>query len=1150
MSDFIHLHNHSEFSLLDGLATTKGLAQKAKDLGMNAIALTDHGVMYGIHEFYVNCKKIGIKPILGVELYMARASRFDRDPEKDKIRYHILLLAKNYTGYQNLMKLVTIANLEGFYYKPRIDWESLITHKEGLIVTSACLNGEVAKNILTDNPDKAREVAQRYADVFGEDYYLEIQKHAGPGDEDFVKANNSIIDIARKLGISLVATNDIHYINRDDAEAQDALIAVGTKKLVSDSDRMTMLSSPTYYMRSVAEMKELFSDIPDALENTVKIAEKCNVEIKLGGRIMPHFPIPDNMTEGDYLRELTYKKAKFRFPDKFEEFRDRLDYELSIIIDKGFAAYFLIYEDFVNWSKEHRIRVGPGRGSAAGSLVSYVLNITTLDPIFHGLPFERFLNPARPTPPDIDMDFADDRRDKVIEYVRHKYGEDKVAQIITFGRMEARAAIRDIGRVLGLPYSEPDKLAKMIPVGLGIKETLETVKEFKQEYDSDPKYKKLIDLARKVEGNVRHASIHAAALVVAPKPFVEYAPLQKDEKNNKVVTQYDMRALDCNVSDDAIGLLKMDFLGLRNLSILQKAIELVKQQRNIDLDIDNLPLDDKKVYDLISNGETTGVFQMESGGMRRVAKNLKPSKYSDISALVALYRPGPMDLIDDFIKGKENPDMIHYPHDDLKSVLGETYGIAVYQEQCLQIANVMAGYSLGEADILRRAIGKKKIEIMKKEKQKFFEGTKKKGYTEKIADTVWGYIEKFAGYGFNKAHSASYAMIAYQTAWMKVHYPVEFMTAVLTAESSNTDKFPLFIDECKRLKIEILPPDINKSDINFTIEPKVGSLEGKAIRFGLSAIKNVGEAAIEAITGSRKNKEFISLLDFFSKVDNQKVNKRVIESLIQVGAFDRFGKRAALLSGFEQIRQKALAAIARKASGQISFFESFDGNEKKADGVDEDELPQTDEVEPKQRLMWEKQLLGFYLTDNPISKQMNLIKDLITYHLGELDPNIHIGQQVVLGGSIASMRKVFTKRTNSEMAFATLSDESGQLDMVIFPKVFEECKTILGEDRVVVCHGKLDFREDSLSFVANKIMEVDEKIHDFVAENQTVTIHIPRGTDKTILMQLSNLLKINPGGDNVILEIPNGGTIPKRITLPYKIKYDKELQKKVDKLLR
>jgi DNA polymerase III subunit alpha len=1144
MADFVHLHNHSEFSLLDGLAKTKDLAQKAKDLGMSAIALTDHGAMYGIHEFYVNCLKIGIKPILGCEVYFARASRFDRDSEKDKIRYHLILLAKNETGYKNLMHLLSLANIEGFYYKPRVDWEILEKYKQGLVVTSACLKGDISQAILQDNPDLAQERAKKYLEVFGDDFYLEIQRHPGGG-EDFERANQGLIKISRKLGIPIIAANDVHYVNRDDAEAQDALVAVGIKKLVSDENRMSMLNSPSYYLKSEDEMRDLFSDIPEAIENTKKVADKCNVKIKLGGRILPHFPIPKGLTENEYLKKQTHEQAKKRFPDKYESMKKRLDYELGVIIDKGYAAYFLIYDDFTRWSKQHGIRIGPGRGSAAGSLVSYVLDITTIDPIFHGLPFERFLNPARPSPPDIDMDFADDRRDDTINYVRKKYGEDKVAQIITFGRMEARGAIRDIGRVLGFPYSDPDRLAKLIPFGSSIKQALTSVKEIKAEYEI-PKFKKLIDLARKVEGNVRHASIHAAALVVAPKPFYEYTPLQKDEKNNKIVTQYDMRALDCNVSEDAIGLLKMDFLGLRNLSILQKAIDLVKENKGVELDIDNLELNDRGVYKLLSKGETTAVFQMESGGMRRVAKNLKPNKFSDIAALVALYRPGPMDLIDDFILGKEHPDQIKYPHEDLKPILSETYGIAVYQEQVLQIANVMAGYSLGEADILRRAIGKKKLKIMREEKEKFTKGAKKKGYGEKVIDTVWGYIEKFAGYGFNKSHSVSYGMIAYQTAWMKVHYPIEFMTAVLTAESQNTDKISRYIDECKRLKIEVLPPDINQSSVVFTIESFKKSLNGQGIRFGLSAIKNVGEAAIEAIIGARKVKKFSSLNDFFTRVDAQKANKRVIESLIQVGAFDLFGKRAALLSGFEDIRSKAQAAAARKASGQTSFFDS---EENQASNSDKDVLPQIDELDEKQLLSWEKQLLGFYLTDNPISKQMSLIQDLITYQLGELDSQIHVGQNVVLGGAISSMRKVFTKRTNSEMAFATLEDDTGTVDMVIFPKIFEECKDILTDDRVIVCHGKLDFREDSLSFVANKIMEVNEHDLDLISENKKITIKIPRDASKDVLVQLSNMLKMNKGGDTVVLEIPNGNTQPKRITLPYKIKHNKDLQKQIDKLL-
>ncbi|MGI5827604.1 MAG: DNA polymerase III subunit alpha [Patescibacteria group bacterium] len=1144
MAGFVHLHNHSEYSLLDGLAPISDMVKKAKSLEMSAIALTDHGVMYGIHEFYVTCVEEGIKPILGCEIYMARKTRFDKDPEKDKVRYHQVILAKNNTGYKNLMKLVTLANLEGYYYKPRIDWEIFEKYHEGLIVTSSCPQGEIPQAILNSDMEKAQKLTKRYLDIFGDDFYFEIQRHDIP---IFDVTNKGIIELSRKFGVPVIATNDIHYVNKEDAEAQDALLAIGTKKLISDTDRLTMLDSRTYYVRSEDEMKSLFADIPEAVTNTKELADKCNVTIKFGQRIMPHFPIPKGMTEDEYLRKHTFEKAQKRFPDRAKEMKNRLEYELGVIIDKGFASYFLIFEDFVNWAKEHGIRVGPGRGSAAGSLVSYVLNITSIDPLVHNLPFERFLNPHRPTPPDIDMDFADDRRDEVIDYVRNKYGEDKVAQIITFGRMEARASIRDIGRVLGFPYSDPDRLAKMIPQGSSIQEALNTVTEFREAYQS-PQFKKLIDLAMKVEGNVRHASIHAAAVVVAPEPFTEYCPLQKDERNGKIVTQFDMHGLDCNVDDTALGLLKMDFLGLRNLSILQKAIELVKQERGEAVDIDNLDLTDNKVYELFSRGDTTGVFQMESAGMRRVAKNLKPSKFSDISALVALYRPGPMDLIDDFIAGKENPQLIKYPHEDLKTVLEETYGIAVYQEQCLEIANIMAGYSLGEADILRRAIGKKKIEVMMAEKKKFLEGAKKKGYSEKVAETVWGYIERFAGYGFNKAHSVSYGMIAYQTAWMKVHYPVEFMAAVLTAESQNKDKVTIAIDECKNMGIIILPPNINESGVNFTIEKNSKSLNNQAIRFGLSAIKNVGSAAIESIISARKGSKFKSLTDFFSRVDNQKVNKKVIESLIQVGAFDAFGSRSAILNGYEEIRSKAATIAAKKATGQISFFETIDTPTEKQT-VDRDELPETADIDKKQLLMWEKQLLGFYLTENPLTKQMAIIQNAVSHRMHELNPETHVGQQVVLGGAIVSIRRVFTKKNNSEMAFATLDDETGSIDMVIFPKIYSEVKDILQEDKVILCQGRLDVREDALSFIANRITEVNEKDLSFLEEKQNIEILIPRNTSKEVLLKLSNLLKEHKGSDNVILMLPNGGEIPKRVNLPYKIRYTKELQQKIDKLI-
>jgi DNA polymerase-3 subunit alpha len=1125
------------------------MVQKAKELGMRAIALTDHGAMYGIHKFYTTCKQMDIKPILGCELYMARNTRFDRDAQKDKLRYHQLVLAKNEQGYKNLIKIVTKANLEGFYYKPRADWDLLTEYHEGLIVTSSCPQGMIPRAIIEEDMTRAREWTKKYIEVFGDDFYFELQKHDNLSICDTV--NKGVMELSREFGVPVVATNDVHYVNEDDAEAQDALMTVAMKKMLDDPDRLTMLDSRTFYLKPPTQMMSEFSEVPDAIKNSIEIAEKCNVEILTGQRIMPHFPIPKGMTENDFLKDLTYKKAKKIFGKKFDQIKERIDYELGVIIDKGFAAYFLIYEDFVAWSKKHRIRVGPGRGSAAGSLVSYVLGITSINPLVHGLPFERFLNPQRPTPPDIDMDFADDRRDEVINYVRNKYGEDKVAQIITFGRMEAKAAIRDIGRVMGLPYAEPDRLSKMIPFGTSIEDTIAQVPEFKQAYQ-DKTYHKLIDLAKKVEGNVRHASIHAAAVVVAPKPFTEYCPLQRDERHNKILTQFDMYALDCNVSDDALGLLKMDFLGLRNLSILQKAIDLVKKHEDIEVDIDNVHLDEPKVYELFSAGETTGVFQMESAGMRRVARSLKPSTFSDISALVALYRPGPMDLIDDFIKGKEHPDQIKYPHQDLKPVLEETYGIAVYQEQCLQIAHVMAGYSLGEADILRRAIGKKKISILKKEKEKFLKGSKDKGYTKSIAETVWGYIEKFAGYGFNKAHSASYGMIAYQTAWMKVTYPVAYMTALMTAESQNTDKIAIAIEECKRMKIKVHPPDINKSQMDFTIEEQKDSLNDQAIRFGLNAIKNVGSAAIENILQARESGgDFISLTDLFTRVDNQKVNKKIIESLIQVGAFDAFGKRAALLAAYEDIRSKSMSAAAKKASGQTSLFETM----MAASGEDEsssmqDDLPDVVELNQKQMLLWEKELLGLYLTDNPYSRQMAILSHAVSHNIDELDSNHDVGKHIVIGGMLGSIRKVFTKRNNAEMAFGTLEDQTGLIDMVIFPKVYAEHKELLASDQVIICEGKLDYREDKLNIIVDKISQVKENDIEYLQEQVEIyELEIPRGTPRSTMEELSKLLKQNPGRDKLIICIPNGSIMPKKINLPYTVNYNKDLQKKVYRLL-
>ncbi|MFC1711230.1 DNA polymerase III subunit alpha [Patescibacteria group bacterium] len=1079
MSDFVHLHVHTEYSLLDGLCKIPLLVSKIKELKMKACAITDHGVMYGVIPFYLECLKQKIKPIIGCEVYVAHRSRFDKQAKIDADQYHLILLAKNFDGYRNLMKLVTQAHLEGFYYKPRIDFELLKKYHQGLICTSACLEGEIPSLLFQNREKEAKKIAKKLVNLFDKDFYLEVQHH--PKIEKQAAVNKKIIKLSRDLGIPLVAANDAHYVSKNDADAQDALLAVQTKKTIDDTNRLTMLDSPDFYIKSPKEMKEHFYEYQDAIDNTVKIASKCNLEIPIGKWILPHFPLPKGETAETHLRNLTLKYLPLRFPKTTKEITDRLNYELDVICKKGFATYFIIVQDFVNWSKKQGIRVGPGRGSVAGSLVSYILRITSINPLEHKITFERFLNPDRPTPPDIDLDFADDRRDEVIEYVTKKYGKDKVAQIITFGTMEARGSIRDIGRVLGMPYSEPDTVSKLIPVGFSIEEALNGVFELQELYKED-KYKKLINLAKKVEGCSRHASTHAAGVVIADKELTEYTPLQKESKGDRIVTQYDMYALDLNVSDKAIGLLKMDFLGLRNLTTLQKAIELVKIQNDKKVDISEIPLDDEKVYNMITKGETVGIFQLESGGMRRLAKNLKPSKFSDITAMVALYRPGPMELIPEFIKGKENLDKVKYPHNDLKEILKETYGIAVYQEQCLQIANLMAGFSMAEADNLRRAIGKKKRAIMVKEKEKFIKGAKKQGYTKEIAQKVWSYIERFAGYGFNKAHSVSYAMIAYQTAYMKAHYPVEFMTALLTAESMSSsalknEKVSRAVEAARKMGISIFPPNINKSETWFTIEKDPHSLEGKAIRFGLAAIKNVGEAAIESILSAKKSKgEFTSLTNFCSRVDTQKVNKKVLESLIQVGALSLFGKRSAMLSALESIRQKASQEQKRKENGQTSLFDNPGSGSLDAKTVSHHELPDIEEFGKSDLMALEKNLLGFYLTDNPLTKSLQALEKKVSYDIYDLDPHELAGKRIKIGGMVVRIKKVFTKRGNNEMAFVTLADQTGSLDLVVFPKIYSTYKSYLIEDKVIIVVGKLDQRDDRVSFIVEDVTELsDEK---------------------------------------------------------------------------
>jgi len=1084
MSDFVHLHCHTEFSLLDGLAKIDDLLARCKQFGMDSLAITDHGSMYGAIKFFLKAKEVGIKPIIGVEAYQASRSRFDKQAGIDSDQFHLVLLAENNVGYQNLMKIVTHAHLEGYYYKPRIDMQVLREHNEGIIALSGCLNGEIPHLLATNQEAAAERKAAEFMEIFPDDhFYLELQQH--PKIPEQQRVNEKLVALSRKLALPLVATNDIHYVAPEDAEAQEILLCVQTQHTIVEPKRpLSMISSPDFYMKSQEEMKGLFIQYEEAIANTVSIAKRCNVEIELGKWILPHVDVPKDETAKSYLLKLANERLANKFKTVTSELKKRLEYELTIITAKGYATYFLIVADFVNWAKEKGIAVGPGRGSAAGSLVAYSLGITDLDPLKYNLPFERFLNPDRPSPPDIDLDFADDRRDEVIAYVTEKYGSDKVAQIITFGTMEARAAVRDVGRALGMPYAAPDRIAKMIPPGaqgfpMTLDKALQSTPELSFAYQNEPETKKLVDLARKLEGVARHASVHAAGVVISDKPLTSYTPLQRETKGQRIITQYDMYCLDLNAADGkAVGLLKMDLLGLRNLTILENSIKFVKQTRGIELNLRDISFDDKQVYELISSGETTGIFQLESGGMRRLARDLQPTKFSDISAMVALFRPGPMNWIPTFIESKENPEKIKYPHPDLKPILSETYGIAVYQEQCMLIANQMAGYTMVEADKLRLAIGKKKPEAMKKEKAKFISGCIKKGYSKVTAEKVFSLIEKFVGYGFNKAHSASYGVIAYHTAYMKAKYPVEFMTAVLTAESRGAsgpagyEKIAQAVLECRRMGVDLLAPDINSSDVEFTIEkssrvePGLPAQAGK-IRFGLSAIKNVGKAAIDSIVDSRnKSGPFKSLTDFVSRVDLSKVTRKTIESLIKAGALDRFGKRAALLASYSVIVEKIHSRNSKKNDGQVSLFTI----DTELDLTDR--LPPMEELSREELLQFEKNLLGFYLTEHPLARYIPTLEKKVSARISGLSISKNY---VVIGGMVTALKKIITRNGGSVMAFAKLDDFTGNIELIVFPSIFERTKSIWYVDQVVLVKGKVSEKEERLTVIVEdaKPMSLD-----------------------------------------------------------------------------
>ena len=1058
MSKFTHLHLHSHYSLLDGLPKIDEILDYIKSQGMDSVALTDHGVLYGAVEFYKKAKARGIKPIIGCEVYQAFEKMEQKRPNIDNKRYHLILLVKNEEGYKNLVKLVTEAHLKGFYYKPRVDDDLLSEHSQGLIALSACLQGKIPQLILGKKIKEAEKTARKYQEIFGKDnFYLELQHHPGIPEQE--KVNKVLISFSKKLNIPLVATNDCHYLRKDDAEVQDILMLINTGSDPNDPERLTM-KADDFSVREPQEMIKDFKDVPEAIYNTQKIAERCNFEFKLGEVKLPYYPLPEEEEPNQYLKKLCYQGIEKRELKKDKEIIDRLEDELSVIKKTGFAPYFLIVQDFVNWAKENRIVVGPGRGSAGGSLVAYLLNITNINPLKYNLLFERFLNPGRTkTLPDIDLDFTDRRRDEVINYVAQKYGRDKVAQIITFGTMASRAVVRDVGRALNYNYSFCDKIAKLIPFGYSLDETLAKIREFRELYQSDPKIEKLVDFAKKLEGCARHASTHACGVVISKEPLDEIVPLQFPTQNDQnIVTQYEMHAI------EDLGLLKMDFLGLKNLTIIEDTLNKIYAIRHEKVDIENIPLDDKQAYKLLQKGDCIGVFQLESEGMRRYLKQLKPTEFEDIIAMVALYRPGPMALIPDYIAGKYKKKKVEYLHPKLKSILESTFGIPVYQEQVMKIAQGLAGFTLTEADVLRKAMGKKIKSLLLAQKKKFIEGCKKNEIPESISQKIWHWFEPFAHYSFNRSHAAAYATIAYQTAYLKVHYTLEFMASLLTSEKANIERIGFLMEECKRMGIEVLPPNLNESFRYFSVIPK----ENK-IRFGLAAIKNVGENVVEEIVKERKEKgHFQSIEDFVSRVPIKVLNKKSLESLIKTGTFDKFGERKKLLNNLELLLEYSRESKKNKFNGQKGLFDGLNKNCHKTAF----KLMDSEKASQIEKLRWEKELLGIYVSGHPLDNfkknfwQMALPINQITHKL--------VGKTVKVCGVISGIKKIITK-TGKPMLFFNLEDKFSKIEVVNFPSVIERNPEAFQENKIVLVSGRIDNKDDTPKLICETIEEIIEK---------------------------------------------------------------------------
>lgn len=1071
---FAHLHVHTAYSLLDGEGTIPKIIDRAKALGQTAMAITDHGNMYGVIEFYEYAKSQGIRPIFGCEVYVAARSRFDKVHEYDAQSSHLILLAENETGYKNLMNIVSTGFIEGFYYKPRVDMEILRKYSEGIIALSACMFGVLSRQILANNYDEAKRRAEEFIEIFGrENYFIELQDHGLPEQQ---RLNRELIALARELDLDLVATNDIHYVRKEDAKYQDVLMCIQMGKTVDDDDRMKM-NSEELYVKSEAEMRELFGYIPEAIENTQKIADRCQVEIKFGELHLPEFQLPDGITAFSYLQQLCKAGMEKRY-GKDPKIEERLQYELETIRTMGYVDYFLIVWDFIRYAKENGIMVGPGRGSAAGSVVAYCLGITNVDPLKYGLIFERFLNPERVSMPDIDIDFCYERRGEVIDYVNQKYGEDHVAQIVTFGTMAARLAIRDVGRALNIPYGVVDNVAKQVPneLKMTIEKALKVNGQLKQLYDGDPTVKQLIDTAKELEGLPRHTSTHAAGVVITKAPVHTYVPLQKND--DVITTQFTMTTI------ERLGLLKMDFLGLRTLTVMRDAVAHIKKQHGIEINIDDLSFDDTETYAMISRGETDGVFQLESGGMRQFMKELQPSSLEDIIAGISLYRPGPMESIPMYIANKKHPSMIRYKHPALEHILNMTYGCIVYQEQVMQIVRELGGYSLGRADLVRRAMSKKKADVMEQERNNFIygiqdgeqsvDGAVKRGIDEETAKSIFDEMMDFASYAFNKSHAAAYAVIAYQTAWLKCHYPVEFYAALLTSFIEKSSQVSKYILLARSEDIPVLPPDINKSDRNFTVD-------GNAIRFGLAAVKNVGGSVVDEIVEEReKNGKFHSFTDFCERLAGRKITKRVVENLIKSGSFDDMHlKRSVLLNVYERVWDSAVNKMKTVMPGQMDMFSMMQTSEES--GYSKDHFADREEFSHRDILTMEKECIGIYISGHPLDEYKDYVKkasstDILSIRENE-EQKFSIGDRVTIAGIITKVRNQLTKRGDS-MKYLELEDLSGSIEVIVFPGQTAKYEKILSQDALVVVTGNLDIQDET----APKIRL--EEIHSFFDSTQ------------------------------------------------------------------